>query len=509
MTQAKDFTTSSISNSDSGMRSQITQASNAIIAKNEATNLVTNSEFDPDNVGWYKLPADGSTIDVSGKVTTPIKSYYADWDAVNGSRGMEFGATTGTWITSEPVRASSTGTYSISVLAGRPIAPATAVTMDFRLGLWDKDKKYITSVGSTNPLNGTTYLPLKYYKSENITVPSNTAFVSFVLGHSGSGTPDAIYHPMINHGATISPYTPTYGTTASSTVLSLLKDNWSIGIADNAGAITNGIVGNSTNMSLISRNITLDGNTTVTGDFYAKGGNFKNINASNITVGNLDADEVRIINLDVNTLTGDVSRFLETNWDGAYGSTKITSAGMKINTQYIQADFQGFGMDFSYSNKKIGGMGISQYLNGEPGLSMRLESNGAYMAWSARNEGDSTGSYIDKLAWYRQGKPALGGNYGFIFSDRVTFNKPINIEGTSINLGFRPINLYGNLFPFFGNQDNMTGFAYTSNEIYMVLQNQYVNLSKVIKALSGLGAWSVPTNIDSTGKVTQWRNVTT
>ncbi|WP_312068627.1 gp58-like family protein, partial [Leuconostoc lactis] len=282
-----------------------------------------------------------------------------------------------------------------------------------------------------------------------------------------------------------------------------------IGIADNAGALASGIAGDLNGMTLISKKITLDGNTTVTGDFYAKGGNFKNINASNITVGNLDADEVRIINLDVNTLTGNVSRFLETNWDGAYGSTKITSTGMKINTQYIQADFQGFGMDFSYSNKKIGGMGISQYLNGEPGLSMRLESEGAYMAWSARNEGNSTGPYIDKLAWYRQGKPALSGNYGFIFSDRVTFNKPINIEGTSINLGFRPINLYGNLFPFFGNQDNMTGFAYTSNEIYMVLQNQYVNLSKVIKALSGLGAWSVPTNIDSTGKVTQWRNVTT
>ena len=297
--------------------------------------------------------------------------------------------------------------------------------------------------------------------------------------------------------------------TDSATVLSLLKANWSIGIADNAGALASGIAGDLNGMTLISKKITLDGDTTVTGDFYAKGGNFKNINASNITVGNLDADEVRIINLDVNTLTGNVSRFLETNWDGAYGSTKITSTGMKINTQYIQADFQDFGMDFSYSNKKIGGMGISQYLNGEPGLSMRLESNGAYMAWSARNEGDSTGSYIDKLAWYRQGKPALGGNYGFIFSDRVTFNKPINVEGASINLGFRPINLYGNNFPFFGNQDNITGFAYTSNEIYMVLQNQYVNLSNVIKALSGLGTLSLPTNIDSTGKVTQWRNVTT
>lgn len=351
LTQAKDFTTSSISNSESGMRSQITQTSDAIIAKIEATNLVTNSEFDPDNVGWYKLPVDGSTIDVSGKVTTPIKSYYADWDAVNGSRGMEFGATTGTWITSEPVRASSTGTYSISVLAGRPIAPATAVTMDFRLGLWDKDKKYITSVGSTNPLNGTTYLPLKYYKSENITVPSNTAFVSFVLGHSGSGTPDAIYHPMINHGATISPYTPTYGTTASSTVLSLLKDNWSIGIADNAGAITNGIVGNSTNMSLISNNVVINApSTQIKGTAWINSAMIANGAIGKAQIGDASIDTAKIASLDVAKLTGNVSNFIQSNWNGIYSSVAIDGSGMKITTGGTVTTLDQWGTHWSRGN---------------------------------------------------------------------------------------------------------------------------------------------------------------
>lgn len=348
LTQAKDFTTSSISNSESGMRSQITQTSDAIIAKIEATNLVTNSEFDPDNVGWYKLPADGSTIDVSGKVKTPIKSYYADWDAVNGSRGIEFGATTGTWITSEPVRASSTGTYSISVLAGRPIATTTAVTMDFRLGLWDKDKKYITSVGSTNPLNGTTYLPLKYYKSENITVPSNTAFVSFVLGHSGSGTPDAIYHPMINHGATISPYTPTYGTTASSTVLSLLKDNWSIGIADNAGAITNGIVGNSTNMSLISNNVMINApSTQIKGTAWINSAMIANGAIGKAQIGDASIDTAKIASLDVAKLTGNVSSFIQSNWNGVFASTMIDNTGMSINGGNTTTKFDTSGAHYS------------------------------------------------------------------------------------------------------------------------------------------------------------------
>lgn len=351
LTQAKDFTTSSISNSETGMRSQITQTSDAILAKIEAGNLVSNSEFDPDNVGWYHLPTDGSTIDVSGKVTTPVKSYYADWDAVNGSRGIEFGATTGTWITSEPVRASSTGTYSISVLAGRPTATTTAVTMDFRLGLWDKDKKYITSVGGTNPLNGTTYLPLKFYKSENIAVPSNTAFVSFVLGHSGSGTPDAIYHPMINHGATVSPYTPTYGTTASATVLSLLKDNWSIGITDNANAITNGIVGNATNMSLISNNVVINApSTQIKGTAWINSAMIANGAIGKAQINDASIDTAKIASLDVAKLTGNVSNFIQSNWNGVYSSVAIDGSGMKISTGGTVTTLDQWGTHWSRGN---------------------------------------------------------------------------------------------------------------------------------------------------------------
>lgn len=508
LTQSKDFTTSSISNSESGMRSQITQTSDAIIAQVNSINMVANSEFDPVGKGWYQVtPAAGSSL---GSELSPgsLTGSFGDWPEAGGSQMLRYDS--GNWYASAPKQATSGRQYSASIVAGR-VALTSSVALDLRILWLDASRKVIGYSSAGNIINTATYTGLKLYKLENQTSPANTAFVAIAIAHSGatSGGYDVVGRPMLNIGSKVGTYSPTYSSTASTTQLALLKDNWSIGIADNAGALASGIAGDLNGMTLISKKITLDGNTTVTGDFYAKGGNFKNINASNITVGNLDADEVRIINLDVNTLTGNVSRFLETNWDGAYGSTKITSAGMKINTQYIQADFQGFGMDFSYSNKKIGGMGISQYLNGEPGLSMRLESEGAYMAWSARNEGNSTGPYIDKLAWYRQGKPALGGNYGFIFSDRVTFNKPINVEGASINLGFRPINIYGNNFPFFGNQDNITGFAYTSDEIYMVLQNQYVNLSKVIKALSGLGTWSVPTNIDSTGKVTQWFNVTT
>ncbi|MFL2066958.1 phage tail spike protein [Leuconostoc mesenteroides] len=112
--------------------------------------------------------------------------------------------------------------------------------------------------------------------------------------------------------------------TDSDTVLSLLKDNWSIGISDNIDNITSGIVGNSSSMSLISKNIVLDGNTTVTGDFYAKGGNFKNLNASNLTVGTLNGSQVNITNINANNIV----------------SGAISGANLNINLNTGQVQFQ-------------------------------------------------------------------------------------------------------------------------------------------------------------------------
>lgn len=301
--------------------------------------------------------------------------------------------------------------------------------------------------------------------------------------------------------------------TDSSTVLSLLKDNWSIGIADNAGALASGIAGDLNGMTLISKKITLDGNTTVTGDFYAKGGNFKNINASNITVGNLDADEVRIINLDVNTLTGDVSRFLETNWDGVYGSTSITSTGMVVRADRFVTSFKDYGMGLEKDGVSVGFVSVDGLTNAPQyiqGVNFKLDGQGDYMSWSARDEGVETGVFGIKMAWYRKANMATTGNQrGFEFSDQVTFKGPINVPNAVKKLGFKSVNLYGTNFPYFGNSDKLAGLAYTDDEVFMLLGNVMYNMSKVIKSLSGLGTWSVPTNIDSTGKVTKWRNVTT
>ena len=55
-------------------------------------------------------------------------------------------------------------------------------------------------------------------------------------------------------------------------------------------------------VQIAGKNIVLDGDTTVTGDFYAKGGNFKNLNASNLTVGTLNGSQVNITNINANNI---------------------------------------------------------------------------------------------------------------------------------------------------------------------------------------------------------------
>ncbi|MCT3076707.1 gp58-like family protein [Leuconostoc citreum] len=96
---------------------------------------------------------------------------------------------------------------------------------------------------------------------------------------------------------------------SSSTLLGIFHDSWSLGTSTNDGItkqLITGINGQPDgNLVVKGASIILDGNTTVTGDFYAKGGNFQNLNASNIKVGTLDGYQVNIANVNVNNLVGD------------------------------------------------------------------------------------------------------------------------------------------------------------------------------------------------------------
>lgn len=348
---SKNFTTSSITNYDQGIQSQFTQTANGILAQVESTNMVVNSEFDPLNGTWYALSNGGATgSQLAEAWSAPKATGFADWSAVNGSRVISYAV--GTWYSSALVIAGGGNTFSASIVAGRAPAPKVSTALDFRIGFWDSSRKLLTTASAGNIIDGTVYKGAQKYVVENKTAPANTAFVSVIIAHSSANATDFITRPSLNTGAKASPYTPTYGTSSSSTVLSLFKDNWSIGINDNIGKITSGIVGDAHSMSLISNNIILDGNTTVTGDFYAKGGNFKNLNASNITTGTINAANIKVINLDVSSLSGNIANFVTGNISnldasvlhGNTGYLDTVSTGRIINNQDHHLQLAAHGM---------------------------------------------------------------------------------------------------------------------------------------------------------------------
>lgn len=384
LTQAKDFTTSSISNSESGMRSQITQTSDAIIAQVNSINMVANSEFDPVGKGWYQvLPTTGSIVGselAPGSLTTS----FGDWPEAGGSQLVRYDS--GSWYASEPRQASSGKQYSASIVAGRTNL-TTSVALDLRILWLDSSKKVVGYSSAGNIINTASYTGLKLYKLENRTSPANTAFVSIAIAHSGatSGGYDVVGRPMLNIGSKVGTYSPTYAGTASTTQLALLKDNWSIGIADNAGAITNGIVGNSTNMSLISNNVVINApSTQIKGTAWINSAMIGNGQIGTAQIGDASITSAKIMNLDVNKITGNVSNWVLSQWTSATGSkvtidgnglyfspgtSRMTTYGFEAWRRESSGNYAAMGMLGSYAwetDQDINGVGLIAKYYGVP-----------------------------------------------------------------------------------------------------------------------------------------------
>ncbi len=307
---SKDFTQSSITNAVSGVNSTISQTANGIIAQLSAINLFSNSEFSLDK-DWREKTG---TVAISG-------SSKGNMD------GKAIGTVTVTTTASSwqgwkqnTIPVSGGVTYSFSTYVH--YVPNGVASGAAQLDIWWIDKSGNNISNSSVYTADTSNYWIRLLK-ENVIAPAGAVGVnvSLLLNAAGAGQTAIFAQPMVNVGTKLLTYTPNEST---KTTLSLLKDNWSIGISDNIGNITSGIVANSDSMSLISKNITLDGNTTVTGDFYAKGGNFKNLNASNMTVGTLNGTQVNITNINASNIV----------------SGSISGANLNINLNTGQVQFQ-------------------------------------------------------------------------------------------------------------------------------------------------------------------------
>ena len=114
------------------------------------------------------------------------------------------------------------------------------------------------------------------------------------------------------------------GSTLATSIQTQTSSQISSAITNNNGKIISLINQDSSGVQIAGKNIVLDGDTTVTGDFYAKGGNFKNLNASNLTVGTLNGNQVNITNINANNIV----------------SGAISGANLNINLNTGQVQFQ-------------------------------------------------------------------------------------------------------------------------------------------------------------------------
>lgn len=311
LTLAKNFTTSSISNSESGMKSLVTQTSDAILGKVGAVNLFPNSEFEKD-YGYSRL--NGNTTlslitknDVDGHIngTFSVTSTAEDWQ--------------GYWARNIPVYGGHS--YSASVLVhytNGGLSNGKAL-----LDIWfvDKDGNRISLGWSNTADTGQLSTPwwVKLYV-ENVIAPTNAVNmqVSLIVNSAGAGQTAVFTQPMVTATEKLQPYTPNNDIT---TQIALLKDNWYIGITSNTGAIASGIAADANAMNIVSPKVIISSpQTQITGTAWIKTAMIADGQISTAKIGDASITSAKILNLDVDKITGNISNWILSQWTSATGN---------------------------------------------------------------------------------------------------------------------------------------------------------------------------------------------
>lgn len=127
---------------------------------------------------------------------------------------------------------------------------------------------------------------------------------SFRIKMTGEGR-FGIKEIMLVRGETVGRYKPSGG--VSSTVISQKNDAWALTLSGPKDVIT-AINADTSGVRLKGKNIVLDGDVVATGRAFIKESWIEDLNAAKITSGQINAKEVKVINIDANNIvTGKVS----------------------------------------------------------------------------------------------------------------------------------------------------------------------------------------------------------
>lgn len=498
----KDFTTSQITSYDTGMQSRLTQVSDGIMAQVSSTNLITDSSFVNATANWTL------SGDVSWKINNEIMRKgvrVATFD--NGSTNFDRKTST---LTSTPIYTTNLG--GTQFYASIDIyAQSFGTSAYMKAEIVQKNSSGTTT--KTTAIGGsfdTAMTDWNTYTADITLDPSTTQLYLQVTQYGGGKVSIArpyLGSTKLNSGDYISG-----ASTDNTSTLKLFNNFFAFGIQSNTGEIISGINGDSSGLIITGKKITVSGDTTFIGNNFMDGAIIKNASIGSAQIADAAITNAKISNLDVNKLSGNVSSFIQTNWNGKYGATTIDANGMTVDTSGITTKFGSYGMTLNMTGESVGGIGV-QGLTGKPsdyqGLAFWLDGNAEYMAWGARNNGATSGNPVLKLSWFRNTSAPSGSYSGFNFDDDVIFNRKINVPGaTGGKFAFGTKNFQNANYAYFGNDGMNSGIAYGSVSMYLISDNTYYNLTRVIKALDSLGAVKIPSVINSDGTVKSWHNVT-
>lgn len=498
----KDFTTSQITSYDTGMQSRLSQVSDGIMAQVSATNLIVDSSFVNALVNWTVSGDVAWKID-TGNMHEGVR--VAKFD--NGDTVFDRKTATLTSIPIYTMNLGGTQFYASFDL----YAKSFGTSAYFKAEIVQKNSSGTTT--KTTAIGGSFDTAMSDWTNytANITLDPATTQLYWQFTQYGGGV---IYvsRPYLGSVQLQKNAYIAGASTDNSSTLKLFNNFFAFGIQANTGALIAGINGDSSGLNIVGEKITITGDTTFIGNNFMDGALIKNASIGTAQIADVSITNAKIASLDVNKISGNVSNFIQSNWNGKYGSTTINSTGMTVNSGGVITDFMNSGMKLTMAGESIGGIGV-QGMTGKPntyqGLTFWLDGNAEYMAWAARNNGDTSMNPVIQMSWYRSNSAPTGAYAGFNFDDDVIFNQGINVPGISkAKLGFTTKTFNGFNYPYFGDSRLQAGLAYGSGYTYLISGTTYYNLTRVIKALDNLGAVKIPSVINSDGTVKTWFNVT-
>ncbi|KAA8442639.1 hypothetical protein FKV75_00365 [Weissella paramesenteroides] len=504
--QSKDYTISQIQSATTGYQSAIEQSAEGIMASVSQVNRLFNTQFTPDLQGW-NVANNGA----GGFNSNFYRSYLRNGETVVGVNTVNVNVDGNTtkyyaYLEQDVALPGNNGGTVVSISWD-----ATTNTMNNYANLWIQFKN---ADGSTiSSVNKRWDTPVgkgwQTQKWENVSVPTNAHHIR-VSFQTREGTNAYLSRPMLTFTNTAMAYMPG-GYHNTDTILQLFKDHWAIGITDNAFNIVSGIVGDTVSLNLISTKITLNGDTTVTGDFYAKGGNFKNLNASNITTGTINAAKINVINLDVSSLSGNITNFVKSYWNNAYGDT-VTINGSQIafytNSKRSNTTISEGKIDvtvynnYTKTSEHIGGLAhfvtndtqnqdlLSIYIDGYKtiGGSGHTAAHGGDGFGVVITNGETDNSAYELLTWENELIAGSRGRLpGWHFNDHTEFHSDVMMfpDDAYQGLYFGTVNYNNTTYPaIMGNQkkDDGPGILLGSTELYFLYKNHVFQLSGILNA---------------------------